>query len=248
MAAPPSSTVAGAAVAAQALAGVLAGLAVTLPVPTATAQEALASARRAASTLAPRLISRRDAARLAATLVTAVQTLARDASPSDASAGLYAAAAATRGCAPLSFSPALTQAYGLARAMCVGFEVACLGEAFLAEARTEFADRPASAAARARITAAVEGAIDRVAASLGQATATMLSTAAGHTCAALVTQAGTLQPLVRVSAPRSFPAAALGWSLYADPARAAELLARNACGTPFFMPSTFEALAPPSST
>ena len=33
-----------------------------------------------------------------------------------------------------------------------------------------------------------------------------------------------------------------------DPSRAAELLSRNSCGTPFFMPATFEALAPKRST
>lgn len=244
MASPPSSAIAGAAVAAQALSLVLAGLARTLPVPVETAQAALSMARRIERIRAPRLVTRADAGAVAADLVSAVQALSRDASPADASAGLYAAATSTRACAPTSASPVLTQAYGLARALCVSLEAACLGEAFLAEARTPFGDRPAAAAARDRINAALAGAIDRVAAALGQVPATALATAAGHACAYLVIQSGSLQPLVQIGAPRSLPAAAWAWILYGDPARATELLARNACGMPFFMPATFEALAP----
>lgn len=247
MASPPSSAIAGAAVAAQALAGLLTDLARTLPVPAATAQGARATARRVALQ-AGRFVSLAQVGAAAAALVTAAQALARDASPADASAGLYAAAAATQACAPTSASPALTQAYTLARALCAGLEAACLGEAFLAEARTSFGDRPAAAAARARITVALAGAVDRVAAALGQTAATALTTAAGHACAYLVTQSGSLQPLVQIGAPRSLPAMSWGWILYGDPSRAAELLARNAVGTPFFMPATFEALAPKRST
>ena len=50
--------------------------------------------------------------------------------------------------------------------------------------------------------------------------------------------------LIRAQAGRSFPSTALAWSLYADPTRAPELVARNRVGTPFHMPATFEALAP----
>ena len=151
---------------------------------------------------------------------------------------------ATRACAPSSASPVLTRAYSLAGAMCVAVEAACLGEAFLCEARTEFGDRQAASAARDRITAALDGAIDRVATALGQPAAFVLSTAAGQTCAHLVDLSGSLQPLIRAQAGRSFPSTALAWSLYADPTRAPELVARNRVGTPFHMPATFEALAP----
>jgi len=244
MASPPSSAIAGAAVSAVALANVVAGLTRGLPLPAATAQSALSACRRIASITAPRLSALTDAAGIAAELIASIQAVARDADPADASAGLYDAALSTRACAPSSTSPVLTQSYSLARALCVGVEAACLGEAFLCEARTEFGDRQAASAARDRITAALEGSVDRVAAALGQPAAFVLTTAANQTCAHLVDLSGSLQPLIRAQAARSFPSTALAWSLYADPSRAPELVARNRVGTPFHMPATFEALAP----
>lgn len=244
MAAPPSSAIAGAAVAAQALSGVLSDLARTLPVPTVTAQAAVATARRIDRTRAPRIVTLTDVATIGADLVGALQRLARDAGPADASAGLYIAAAATRGCAPVSASPALTQAYALARALCVGLEAAALGEAFLAEARTDFADRQSATAARARIGAAMDGAADRISAALGQVALEILGTAARQTSAFLVAEAATLRPIARVMTARSLPSTALGWGLYRDPARATDLVARNRCGTPFHMPTVLEALTP----
>ena len=157
MASPPSSAIAGAAVSAIALAGVIADLARGLPLPTDSAQAALATCRRVSTVVAPQLVTLEDAAAIAGRLIATVQGLARDASPGDASAGLYAAAGATRDCVPASASPVLARAYGLARAMCVGVEAACLGEAFLCEARTAFGDRQAASAARDRITAALGG-------------------------------------------------------------------------------------------
>jgi hypothetical protein len=228
----------------MALANVVAGLVRGLPLPASRAQPALSACRRIAGITAPRIFTLADAASVAATLVATVQSVARDAAPGDASAGLYDAAAATRACTPTSASPVLTQAYSLARALCAGVEAACLGEAFLCEARTEFGDRQAASAARDRITAALDGAVDRVAAALGQPTAFLLTTAAGQTCAHLVDISGSLQPLIRAQAGRSFPSTALAWTLYADPARAPELVARNRVGTPFHMPASFEALAP----
>ena len=55
------------------------------------------------------------------------------------------------------------------------------------------------------------------------------------------------QPVVRVEASRSFPSTALAWSLYGDPTRAEELVRRARCGTPLFMPATFEAVSPQSA-
>ncbi|MCJ2098941.1 hypothetical protein [Methylobacterium sp. E-046] len=205
MASPPSSAIAGAAVSAVALADVITGLARGLPLPAATAQSVGSACRRIAGITAPRLTSLGGAAAIAAELIATVQVLARDADPADASAGLFAAAAATRMCAPSSASPVLTQAYSLARALCVSVEAACLGEAFLCEARTEFGDRQAASAARDRITRALEGAVDRVAAALGQPAAFVLTTAANQTCAHLVDLAGSLQPLIRAECDALLP-------------------------------------------
>ncbi|MBI1202540.1 MAG: hypothetical protein GC182_08520 [Rhodopseudomonas sp.] len=52
-----------------------------------------------------------------------------------------------------------------------------------------------------------------------------------------------LKPLVTVETAMRLPAVVMAWRLYADPARAAELVARNAVRHPSFMPVAFEALA-----
>ena len=241
---PPSSALAGAAAAVVTLTGILAGLAARMPVDAASARAASTAARRLGSIAAPRVRSTADVATIAVGLIGAVQGLARACAPADAAPALYAAATATRGCAPVSASPVLTRAYGLARAVCVGMEAACLGEAFLCEARTPFGDRQAASAARDRITAALDDAADRIAAALGQPAAFVLTTTAGQTCAYLADLTGSLKPIVRGEAGRSYPSTQLAWSLYADPARAIDLVARNRCGTPLFMPASFEALAP----
>lgn len=246
MASPPSSALAGAAVAAQALAGVLIALARSVPTTTQAARAALVTGRRIGRFDALRVSSRAEVAAIAAALVTTTQDLARATAAGDVASALYTAAASARACSPVSASPALTREYELARALCLALEIACLGEAFIAEARTGFTDRQSADAARARIRAAYDGASDRVAATLGQATLILLDTAARQASSALVTQAASLKPVIRVTAGRSFPAAALAWSLYADPERAGELMARANVGTPFFMPASFEALSPES--
>ena len=240
----PSGALAAVAVSAIALADRIAALARALPAPTATAEEVARTCRRIASVDAPRIRTAADVVAIGAALVTAVQTLARSAAPSDASAGLYAAAADAGITYPASASPVLTKAYAFAVALAVSIQVACLGEAFLAEARTGFGDRQAASQARDRIAAAMDGASDRIAGVLGQEILAAIAAVARQTTAFLVEQATTLQPVVRVDANRSFPSGALAWGLYGDPARAGELAARNRCGTPFFMPPTIEAIAP----
>ncbi|MGU3539975.1 hypothetical protein [Methylobacterium sp. A54F] len=240
----PSGSLAGAAVSAAALAGIVADLAATLPAAAAVATSVATSCQRIVRFGAPRLRTRADLASLGAELVSDVQALARAVEPGDASAGLYAAAARATGAFPRSASPALTRQYGLARALAASVEVACLGEAFLAEARTAFTDRRAASEARARIAAAYDAAGDRIAATLGQAVLGVLGTAARECSAYLVQRATTLQPVVQVSANRAFPSTLIAWDLYGDPGRADELVLRNRCGTPLFMPATIEAVAP----
>ena len=240
----PSGALAAAAVSAIALADRVAVLARSLPVPAAPAEAVARTCRRIASVDAPRIRTAPDVGAIGASLVAAIQVLARSATPGDASAGLYAAAADAAVTYPASASPVLRRSYVPAIALAVATQVACLGEAFLAEARTGFADRQAASQARDRIAAAMDGASDRIAAVLGQEVLAVIAAVARQTTAFLVEQATTLQPVVRVDASRSFPSGALAWSLYGDPARAGELAARNRCGTPFFMPPTIEAIAP----
>lgn len=53
----------------------------------------------------------------------------------------------------------------------------------------------------------------------------------------------TLAPVIVVESARILPSLALAWTLYADPLRADELVARNAVRHPSFMPRTIEALS-----
>lgn len=53
-----------------------------------------------------------------------------------------------------------------------------------------------------------------------------------------------LAPIVTVTAPQSRPALWWAWRLYADPARAVDLVLRNQVTHPSFMPLSFQALAP----
>lgn len=240
----PSGAIAGAAAAAADLAGIVLDLVTGLPSPPASAESAIRTCNAIVRVSAPRVRSAADVAAIGVALVAAVSGVARDADPGDASAGLYGAAARTQGSPPRSASPILTRAYGLARALAASVEASCLGEAFLAEARTPFADRRAASEARDRIGAAYDAAADRIAGLLGQEVSAILATVARETSGHLVRLAVDLQPIVQVEAARSFPATALAWSLYGDPSRADELVRRNRCGTPLFMPARIEAVSP----
>ncbi|MDB5596290.1 MAG: hypothetical protein JWM36_3251 [Hyphomicrobiales bacterium] len=53
----------------------------------------------------------------------------------------------------------------------------------------------------------------------------------------------TLAPIVLIEVNRSLPSTFLAYRLYGDPARAPEIVARNQTGTPFLMPTIFEAMS-----
>ncbi|WP_066922655.1 hypothetical protein [Methylobacterium sp. CCH5-D2] len=241
---PPSGVLAGAAASAAALADVVAAFAAATPLPAATAIATARAARNVADLYAPRVRGARDVAALAHALTAALQAAARAAEPADAAPALYAAAARASACIPATRSPALIRQYGLAAALATAVEVAALGEAFLAEARTGFSDQRGASEARGRIDQAYEAAAERVGQRLGQVVLGVLSTVARECTRHLVEQAVTLQPIVRVDLQRSVPSTALAFALYGDPARAPELVSRNRCGTPLFMPTTLEAVAP----
>lgn len=244
MASPPSSALAGAAVSAVALAGLVNDLATAASLPPETGRAVAATCRTVVRVLGPRVTGRAHVGDIGRRLAGAVRDLARAAEPADVAPLLYDAAELAWIAVPVSASPRLTAEYGYAAVLAAGVATACLGEAFLAEARSGFADREAATRARARIAASVEAVADPVAGALGQEVYGILAAVARECGAHLVQMAATLQPVVRVGAARSFPSTALAWSLYGDPARAVDLVARNACGTPLFMPATFEAVSP----
>ena len=239
----PSSALAGAAASAASLSRVVLDLLAALPTNPSTAQAVGRDVRRAAL-LAPRIALPADVGTIGRILTRSVRDLARAAPPADASAALYETAARARDTYPRFASPVLTRAYRLAQALATGLEVSCLGEAFLAEARSSFADRPSGDRARARIAAAMDASGDRIAGLLGRAVYGALNKVALQTGSYLAQEVATLRPVVRVEALASRPSTALAYALYGDPARGAELVARNAVGTPLFCGPTLEALSP----
>lgn len=111
-------------------------------------------------------------------------------------------------------------------------------------ARQSYPSRPDGVAARA-------AAAERLGAELGNAAGAAnaplyvaLATLQGAVVQYLTRLIATLAPVVTVTAPQSMPSLWWSWRLYQDPARAVDLVLRNAVTHPSFMPTTFAALAP----
>ena len=231
---------------AKSLAGVLSGLALALPLTQDEALQARGAAYQISAILAPRITAVVQVAAIGQTFATAVQALATTVAPSDAAPAFIAAAANAAVAVPIFSSPALTQAGALARMLAACAEAALLGQAFVAEAQSDFVDRQSAVAARARVAAAMDGATDRIAAAAGQDVIALLTQVANTCSAHIATLAADLKPLIQVETFRSAPSSALAWELYGDPERGAELVARNRSMTPLFMPTKIVALAPGS--
>lgn len=91
----------------------------------------------------------------------------------------------------------------------------------------------------------MDGALDRIAAaSVGQGVIDILGSVARTASEHIASISANLRPIIRAQTPRSAPSSAIAFALYGDPARAVELVARNNCGTPLFMPTSLDALAP----
>lgn len=240
----PTAQLPAAAAVAKALAGLIRGLAETVP---ADRDAAALCRRRCAAVervLAGRVGSIDDVAALGGRLVATLQSFARSADQAAVAGAFYEAAGAAAALAPRSASAVLARRYRAAAALCAGVEAALLGAAFTAEARAPLLDRRSALAADRRIGKAVEAASGRISAALGDRAVALLAAVARNISHKLSEKAASLRPLVRVSTGRSYPSSALAWRLYADTTRAAELVRRTGCGTPMFMPTEFEALAP----
>lgn len=235
---------AGSYAAARALAQALLATTRQLALTGAVATEAARAADLVQTVLAPRITGTDRVAEIGEVLVAALRAIGTDAAPRDAAPAFFAMASAAAQVVPVTASPGLTRQNALARALAACVEAAALGEAFLAEARTDHTDRRAAAAARARIARAVDAATDRIARNAGGTVYGIVSEVARVCSEHLVTVSNDLRPLVQVQTPRSMPATALAWALYGDPARAEELVARNRVGASLFMPTTIEAVSP----
>lgn len=233
-----------AAVTARALALVLEATTARLPLDPATVLGSRRTSYAVAALAAPAIRTVADVAAIGSTMVAAAAALRRAADPADAAPAFYDAAAGAALAVPTFASLARTRSAALGRLLAECLEAAWLGEAFVAEARSDFADQPAAIAARKRIALAMDGALDRLAAAgVGTGVLDLLGSVARTASDHIAVVTTDLKPVQRVTTATSMPSTALAWQLYDDPARAPELVARNRVATPLFMPTVFTALA-----
>lgn len=230
--------------AAHLLADALDALVQALSLPDAVATEATRAANLVRVSLAPRLTSEARGAEIAAALCGALRVIGEGAEPRDAAEPFRAMAAASAVAVPATASPGLNRAQSFARALAACVEAAALGEAMLAECRTDHGDRNAASAARARIAASFDAAADRIAQEAGGDIYRVFAETARLATDHIVQVSVDLRPLIRVDSRQSIPATAMAWKLYGDAARADELAERNRVSEPLFMPLSLEALSP----
>ncbi|WP_201829548.1 hypothetical protein [Microvirga zambiensis] len=144
---------------------------------------------------------------------------------------------------PATSSPAVTLASDFARAAVACVEAAVMAEVAVAVAERSYMDRPSAQAASGRLANLADASLERIAENGGEDVWRAASDAVRQAIDYLGRGALDLKPVVLVEAMRSFPATVLAWRLYGDPERAEELVERNSCTTPLFMPTSLEALA-----
>lgn len=119
--------------------------------------------------------------------------------------------------------------------------VAALVIVCFASVRADFPSRQDASAARAAVSALAEttyGLIDDAAADVLYWSVGMVGATVRH----LSSVAASRVPLVRVETGISLPSSLLAFDLYGDPARGAEIVARNRAATPMLMPAAIETL------
>jgi len=169
--------------------------------------------------------------------------LGREADPAQSELQLGTLLGLVPAIVPVSASPAVNLALDLGRAIAACLEAALLAELAVAIASRSYPDRREALAASDRLVAASEASLERIAQYGGEDLWRAASDAVRHALDHLSRGALDLKPVVLVEAIQSMPATVLAWQLYGDPARAAELVARNGVATPLFMPTSFEALS-----
>lgn len=117
--------------------------------------------------------------------------------------------------------------------------LAAYAEALMA---ATFVDRPSGISARAEAAERFGGEMARCTGGPDAELYVALAGLRGQVCDYLTRLITDLAPVAQVTAPRAMPSLWWGWRLYGDPARGAEIVARNALPHPSFVPRVFEAL------
>lgn len=109
--------------------------------------------------------------------------------------------------------------------------------------RRPYASRPEGVSARAEIAERFERELNDAGGAENVALFVAISDLRGAAVEYLSRVVNDLAPVITIEAARSLPSLWWAWRLYADPARAGELVGRNGVAHPSYMPATFQALA-----
>ncbi|WP_164635040.1 DNA circularization N-terminal domain-containing protein [Rhodopseudomonas sp. BR0G17] len=186
------------------------------------------------------------AAAVVASLVSAVRGLSDGLAPASAQRAMVELlgafpAAVVSGVPYLSASAA--RAAANAEAAARALRLAALTGYAEAVLRTTFGSRPEGVTARAAIAERFEAEADNTTGSENAALFVAIETLAARVIDWITKTINDLAPVVVVETAIPRPSLDLAWTLYADPARADELVSRNRVRHPSFMPLSIEALA-----
>lgn len=109
--------------------------------------------------------------------------------------------------------------------------------------RQSFAARPDGITARAEVAERFETELYETTGAANADLYVGIETLRGGVISWLTQLITTLAPVVKIETARIMPSLAIAWTMYADPVRADELVARNKVRHPSFMPREIEALA-----
>ncbi|WIG52478.1 MAG: Phage tail/DNA circulation protein Mup43, N [Afipia sp.] len=184
-----------------------------------------------------------DASSIAAALISSVRTLgdALPASSAQKAALEYVEAFAIGADAPIS--PMTRIAASNAEAAARVARLAGLMAYAEAVLRSTYSSRPDGVTARAEVAERFENELFDTTGAANAALYVALDDLRGRVIAWLTAKINDLAPVITVESARIMPALALAWSLYADPVRSDELVARNGVRHPTFMPRLITALS-----
>ena len=189
------------------------------------------------------MITMADTAAWLPPIAKAMATASVAADPGDARTAWLNGLQLSQAMAPVTISPGTAAAAALAQRVSVAGEVIAGTELARATANTVYPDRNSAQAARDALVSATSSTLERAGARLGEDVHRILTDIVGHAAGHLNSTMLDLAPVVHGETFQPYPSTLAAFVLYGDPARAAELVARNRSGTATALPTRFEALA-----
>lgn len=182
---------------------------------------------------------------VARALIETVRALAAGIAPASAQAAMAEFADTfSASVAATAFSPAAVRAQSNTLAVDQLARMAALTAWAEAVALREYASRPDGVSARGEAVDRFDDELNNAQGAESAALFVAIEELSGRVVEYLSRLINDLAPVIEIEASASMPSLCWAWRLYADPARAGELVSRNRVRHPSFMPFTFSALAP----